>query len=111
MGPLAIEGPPSFTAPASQNMTAEVDVFPNAVEAGAIVPVGEQANSVQVIFFFKLRNKLKEAKPKKKIQCNIYYYYYYYLIGNLGIIYRSNTKRAKGKDLRDYGKFLSVKEK
>ncbi|KAG7035965.1 AP-2 complex subunit alpha-2 [Cucurbita argyrosperma subsp. argyrosperma] len=49
LGPLAIEGPPSFTAPASQNMTAEVDGFPNAVEAGAIVPVGEQANSVQPI--------------------------------------------------------------
>lgn len=49
LGPLAIEGPPSVTAQASQNIMSEVDGVPNAVESGAIVPVGEQTSSVQPI--------------------------------------------------------------
>ncbi|KAL0537854.1 hypothetical protein IC582_026844 [Cucumis melo] len=49
LGPLAIEGPPSVVAQAPQSVMSNVDGVPNAVESGAIVPVGEQANSVQPI--------------------------------------------------------------
>lgn len=52
MGPLAIEGPPSVVAQVPQSVMSDVDGVPNAVEGGAIVPVGEQTNSVQVLFFF-----------------------------------------------------------
>lgn len=52
LGPLAIEGPPSVTAQNPHSKMSEVDGVPNAVEGGAIVPVGEQTNSVQVLFFF-----------------------------------------------------------
>ncbi|KAE8646898.1 AP-2 complex subunit alpha-1 [Cucumis sativus] len=49
LGPLAIEGPPSAVAQAPQSVMSNVDGVPNAVESGAIVPVGEQTNSVQPI--------------------------------------------------------------
>lgn len=49
LGPLAIEGPPSNTAQPQQSIVPGVEGDPNAVEAAAIVPVGEQENSVQVL--------------------------------------------------------------
>lgn len=49
LGPLAIEGPPSVVAQVPQSVMSDVDGVPNAVEGGAIVPVGEQTNSVQPI--------------------------------------------------------------
>ncbi|XP_023512584.1 AP-2 complex subunit alpha-1-like [Cucurbita pepo subsp. pepo] len=49
LGPLAIEGPPSVTAQAPQNIMSDMDGVANAVDGGAIVPVGEQTNSVQPI--------------------------------------------------------------
>lgn len=51
LGPLAIEGPPGATAQAQQNIMSEMDGVPNAAEGRAIVPIGEQQNSVQVLFF------------------------------------------------------------
>lgn len=48
LGPLAIEGPPSSNVQSQQNTVSGLEDFPNAVEATAIVPVGEQSNSVQV---------------------------------------------------------------
>ncbi|XP_022140395.1 AP-2 complex subunit alpha-1-like [Momordica charantia] len=49
LGPLAIEGPPGATAQAQQNIMSEMDGVPNAAEGRAIVPIGEQQNSVQPI--------------------------------------------------------------
>ncbi|KAG7010683.1 AP-2 complex subunit alpha-2 [Cucurbita argyrosperma subsp. argyrosperma] len=49
LGPLALEGPPSVTAQAPQNIMSDMDGVANAVDGGAIVPVGEQTNSVQPI--------------------------------------------------------------
>ncbi|GMY15898.1 AP-2 complex subunit alpha-1-like [Fagus crenata] len=49
LGPLAIEGPPSTDVQPQQNIVSGVEDFPNAVEATAIVPVGEQTNSVQPV--------------------------------------------------------------
>lgn len=49
LGPLAIEGPPSADVQPQQNIVSGVEGVPNAVEATAIVPVGEQTNSVQPI--------------------------------------------------------------
>ncbi|XP_038901489.1 AP-2 complex subunit alpha-1-like [Benincasa hispida] len=49
LGPLAIEGPPSVVAQVPQSVMTNMDGVPNAVEGGAIVPVGEQTNSVQPI--------------------------------------------------------------
>ncbi|XP_022986236.1 AP-2 complex subunit alpha-1-like [Cucurbita maxima] len=49
LGPLAIEGPTSVTAQAPQNIMSDMDGVANAVDGGAIVPVGEQTNSVQPI--------------------------------------------------------------
>ncbi|KAF8395329.1 hypothetical protein HHK36_019273 [Tetracentron sinense] len=52
LGPLAIEGPPgdAVTAvPAEQSLISELEGFPNAADALALAPVGEQSNSVQVL--------------------------------------------------------------
>lgn len=47
LGPLAIEGPSSNTAQSEQNIVSGLEGNPS-VEASAIVPVGEQHNTVQV---------------------------------------------------------------
>ncbi|XP_028756850.1 AP-2 complex subunit alpha-1 [Neltuma alba] len=47
LGPLAIEGPPSSSVPSQPSTNSGLEV--TAVEATAIVPAGEQANSVQPI--------------------------------------------------------------
>lgn len=52
LGPLAIEGPPSADVQPQQNIVSGVEGVPNAVEATAIVPVGDQTNSVQVPLTF-----------------------------------------------------------
>ena len=52
LGPLAIEGPPSADVQPQQNIVSGVEGVPNAAEATAIVPVGEQTNSVQVPLTF-----------------------------------------------------------
>ncbi|KAG2670855.1 hypothetical protein I3760_14G106600 [Carya illinoinensis] len=49
LAPLAIEGPPSSDVQSQQNIVSGLEDVPNAVEATAIVPVGEQTNSVQPI--------------------------------------------------------------
>ncbi|KAB1227334.1 AP-2 complex subunit alpha-2 [Morella rubra] len=49
LGPLAIEGPPSSDVQSQPNIVPGFEDAPNAAEATAIVPVGEQANSVQPI--------------------------------------------------------------
>lgn len=51
LGPLAIEGPPSNTVQPQQNIDLGLEGDPNAFEATAIVPVGEQPNSVQVLLW------------------------------------------------------------
>lgn len=55
LGPLAIEGPPSTDVQPQQNIASGVEDFPNAVEATAIVPVGEQTNSIQVPLTFIMK--------------------------------------------------------
>lgn len=49
LGPLAIEGPPGTAVQSHQNVIPGSGGDPNAVDATAIVPVGEEPNSVQVL--------------------------------------------------------------
>ncbi|KAK9939922.1 hypothetical protein M0R45_016602 [Rubus argutus] len=49
LGPLAIEGPPGTAVQSHQNVIPGSGGDPNAVDATAIVPVGEEPNSVQPI--------------------------------------------------------------
>lgn len=56
LGPLAIEGPPSSDVQSQPNIVPGFEDAPNAVEATAIVPVGEQANSVQVLLTVIMKN-------------------------------------------------------
>ncbi|OVA04631.1 Clathrin/coatomer adaptor [Macleaya cordata] len=49
LGPLAIEGPPGAAAPAEQNLVPGLQGVPNAVDALALTPLGEQSSSVQPI--------------------------------------------------------------
>lgn len=59
LGPLAIEGPPSSSVQSQPNPDTVLEGI--AVEATAIVPAGEQANSVQVLFFLLLVSKLSKS--------------------------------------------------
>ncbi|KAJ9188744.1 hypothetical protein P3X46_000111 [Hevea brasiliensis] len=49
LGPLAIEGPPGAAVQSEHSAVTEVEGAPSAVDVAAIVPVGEQTNSVQPI--------------------------------------------------------------
>lgn len=49
LGPLAIEGPPGDSFQSEPRVVSGLEGVPNAADATAIVPVGEQANSVQPI--------------------------------------------------------------
>ncbi|CAN6695536.1 unnamed protein product [Malus baccata var. baccata] len=49
LGPLAIEGPPATAGQPQQNVIPGLGGDPDAVDASAIVPVGEEQNSVQPI--------------------------------------------------------------
>ncbi|KAJ4843598.1 hypothetical protein Tsubulata_029024 [Turnera subulata] len=49
LGPLAIEGPPAASVQSEQNTISGVEGAPSAADLAAIVPVGEQTNSVQPI--------------------------------------------------------------
>ncbi|XP_048234483.1 AP-2 complex subunit alpha-1 isoform X2 [Ricinus communis] len=49
LGPLAIEGPPEAATQSEQNPVSRMEGVPSAVDAAAIVPVGEQTNSVEPI--------------------------------------------------------------
>ncbi|KDP34356.1 hypothetical protein JCGZ_11239 [Jatropha curcas] len=49
LGPLAIEGPPGAAVQSDQNAVSGLEGVPSVVDTNAIVPVGEQANSVQPI--------------------------------------------------------------
>lgn len=49
LGPLAIEGPPSTDVQSQQTIVSGLEDVPNTIEAAAIVPFGEQTNSVQVL--------------------------------------------------------------
>lgn len=51
LGPLAIEGPPGTAVQSHQNVIPGSGGDPTAADATAIVPVGEEPNSVQVLFF------------------------------------------------------------
>ncbi|XP_077235889.1 AP-2 complex subunit alpha-1-like [Tasmannia lanceolata] len=49
LGPLAIEGPPGAGVPTEKNMVSGLEASPNASDALALTPLGEQSNSVQPI--------------------------------------------------------------
>ncbi|GLT82073.1 hypothetical protein SLE2022_004860 [Rubroshorea leprosula] len=49
LGPLAIEGPPAAAGPSEHNAVFGLEGIPNVVDGAAIVPVGEETNSVQPI--------------------------------------------------------------
>ncbi|GKV16639.1 hypothetical protein SLEP1_g27254 [Rubroshorea leprosula] len=49
LGPLAIEGPPAAAVPSEHNVVSGLEGIPNVVDGAAIVPVGEETNSVQPI--------------------------------------------------------------
>ncbi|KAJ4970513.1 hypothetical protein NE237_003612 [Protea cynaroides] len=49
LSPLAIEGPPGAAVSAQQNVVPGLEGVPNAADALALAPVGEQSNSIQPI--------------------------------------------------------------
>lgn len=51
-GPLAIEGPPVATVQSEQNAVSGLEEVLTSVDGAAIVPVGEQTNSAQVVLLF-----------------------------------------------------------
>lgn len=57
LGPLAIEGPPGTAVQSQQSVIPGVGGDSNAVDAAAIVPVGEEQNSVQVLSIAVLSNR------------------------------------------------------
>lgn len=55
LGPLAIEGPPSTEFQSQQTIVSGLKDVPDTIEAAAIVPFGEQINSVQVLLTVIMR--------------------------------------------------------